>query len=76
LACCIANCAVARIGALGVVFVLLRVCGMCDMGGMGNKDDKPAGAAALYTGPMHPNVTSDKADAKCPKCGMQLVSKK
>ncbi len=29
-----------------------------------------------YVCPMHPEVTSDKADAKCPKCGMALVEKK
>ena len=27
---------------------------------------------AVYTCPMHPEVTSDKQD-KCPKCGMDLV---
>jgi hypothetical protein len=30
--------------------------------------------ATVYTCPMHPEVTSDKA-GKCPKCGMDLVKK-
>jgi len=30
---------------------------------------------AMYTCPMHPDVTSDKP-GKCPKCGMALVAKK
>jgi hypothetical protein len=30
---------------------------------------------AVYTCPMHPEVTSDKP-GKCPKCGMKLVLKK
>jgi hypothetical protein len=36
---------------------------------------KPA-AAASYVCPMHADVTSTKADAKCPKCGMALVPAK
>lgn len=32
--------------------------------------------AHAYVCPMHPEVTSDKADAKCPKCGMALEHKK
>ena len=32
--------------------------------------------AHTYVCPMHPEVTSDKSDAKCPKCGMALVLKK
>lgn len=30
---------------------------------------------AMYTCPMHPEVVSPDAGAKCPKCGMALVKK-
>lgn len=35
----------------------------------------PSPVAAVYTCPMHPEVTSDKP-GKCPKCKMDLVLKK
>ena len=47
---------------------------------MMNKDMKSStkkknkNAAIVYTCPMHPEVTSDKA-GKCSKCGMDLVKK-
>ena len=33
----------------------------------------PAGAASLYTCPMHPEFVTPDAGARCPKCGMRLV---
>jgi hypothetical protein len=46
---------------------------------LANKDfcqEKPAGqdTKVIYTCPMHPSVSSDKA-GKCPTCGMDLVKK-
>lgn len=34
-----------------------------------------AAAAATYVCPMHPEVTSKDPEAKCSKCGMDLVKK-
>lgn len=47
---------------------------MPDMESDGHKHETPAPAsgAAVYACPMHPEVTSDKPDQRCPKCGMKL----
>ena len=34
------------------------------------------GTPSAYSCPMHPEVISDKAGDKCPKCGMALTAKK
>jgi hypothetical protein len=39
-----------------------------------SKSQSKSQPAAVYTCPMHPEVTSDKP-GKCPKCGMELVEK-
>ncbi|MCC6661953.1 MAG: hypothetical protein IT437_13840 [Phycisphaerales bacterium] len=36
--------------------------------------ETPSAPAAVYTCPMHPEVTSDQP-GRCPKCGMKLVKK-
>ena len=40
-----------------------------------SQHEPPAGAAAAYACPMHPEVTST-APGKCPKCGMELVKRR
>ena len=40
-----------------------------------NKKDKQNDMGAIYTCPMHPEVTGKKG-SKCSKCGMDLVEKK
>lgn len=41
-----------------------------------NAEHDHAGRAVSYVCPMHPEITSTKAGATCPKCGMKLVAKK
>lgn len=46
-----------------------------EAGGHKHQAPDPAageGATAPYTCPMHAEVTSDKPDQRCPKCGMKL----
>jgi hypothetical protein len=45
---------------------------MSDNNKLNNAKEK--GTTAIYTCPMHSDVTSDK-EGKCPKCGMDLVKK-
>ncbi|HVS30689.1 MAG TPA: heavy metal-binding domain-containing protein [Thermoanaerobaculia bacterium] len=40
----------------------------------GSTTPSPQPAAAVYTCPMHPEVTSDQPGT-CPRCGMALVKK-
>jgi hypothetical protein len=36
----------------------------------------PQGAGALYVCPMHPEITSNQPNQRCPQCKMKLVAKK
>jgi Heavy metal binding domain len=40
-----------------------------------SRHEPPAGAAAAFVCPMHPEVTS-ATPGKCPKCGMELVKRR
>lgn len=41
----------------------------------GDREPPPSSGASIYFCPMHPEVTSDKPNQRCPKCGMKLVPK-
>lgn len=64
------------------MFLIITVLGFLSLGiagcGLSNRhahESVQAGTAkAVYTCPMHPEVTSDKP-GNCPKCGMTLVLK-
>ncbi|MEO7582164.1 MAG: DUF6799 domain-containing protein [Ferruginibacter sp.] len=49
-------------------------CSMMNKSMKSSKMKKNKNMATVYTCPMHPEVTSNKA-GKCPKCGMDLVKK-
>jgi histidinol phosphatase-like enzyme len=49
-------------------------CSMMNNSMKSSTTKKMKNMATVYTCPMHPEVTSDKA-GKCPKCGMALVKK-
>ena len=49
-------------------------CSMMNKSMKSSSMKKSKSMATVYTCPMHPKVTSDKA-GKCPKCGMDLVKK-
>ncbi len=55
-----------------IVFVLLLVPGVVTAQTR-QAPRKPAAKQVVYACPMHPEVTSTKRGARCPKCGMALV---